>query len=271
MKHRIRIGCAGWALRREHAAEFPPPGTHLQRYAQRFDAVEINSSFYRPHRRATYERWAASVPDSFRFAVKMPKTISHLARLGNCEMMLASFLDEVGGLGGKLGPLLLQLPPRLALDMVVARAFFARLRARYGGTVVCEPRNASWFTEEAADLLAEHRIATVAADPPPVAEARKSAAASGALYLRLHGSPRVYYSSYAAARLRRIAKELRAAQAADREAWCIFDNTAAGAALANALELTAMVAAPGPTPSLRGSASPECASAPAASRRRSPA
>ncbi len=77
----IRIGTAGWSIPKEHAAAFPAEGSHLQRYAQVFGAVEINSSFYRPHRRTTYERWAASVPEAFRFAVKVPKTITHEHRL----------------------------------------------------------------------------------------------------------------------------------------------------------------------------------------------
>ena len=72
-----RIGCAGWSIPKAHAGAFPAVGTALERYAQVFDCVEINSSFYRSHRPSTYERWAASVPDHFRFSVKMPKQITH--------------------------------------------------------------------------------------------------------------------------------------------------------------------------------------------------
>src|SRR5947209_4980281 len=77
----VRLGIAGWAIRREHSHRFAEVGSHLQRYATLFKAVEINSCFYRPHRRTTYERWAASVPDTFRFAVKLPKAITHELRL----------------------------------------------------------------------------------------------------------------------------------------------------------------------------------------------
>jgi uncharacterized protein YecE (DUF72 family) len=74
----IFIGCAGWSLGREYWPQFPAEGTHLQRYAARFNGAEINSSFYRPHRRQTYERWADSVPEGFRFSVKVPKqTVRH--------------------------------------------------------------------------------------------------------------------------------------------------------------------------------------------------
>src|SRR5688572_19432683 len=112
----FRIGCAGWSIPREHAAEFPVEGTHLQRYAQRFPAVEINSSFYRPHRPETYARWAASTPDGFRFAVKVPREITHTRRLREVDEPLERFLAEAGALGEKLGPLLVQLPPSLQFE-----------------------------------------------------------------------------------------------------------------------------------------------------------
>src|SRR3954468_24555521 len=102
---RVYLGIAGWNIRREHTPRFPPDGTHLQRYASVFNAVEINSCFYRPHRFATYERWAASVPDSFTFSVKLPKTITHAARLVGAAAELDKFLEETSGLGAKRGPI----------------------------------------------------------------------------------------------------------------------------------------------------------------------
>src|ERR1700704_2848059 len=97
----VFIGCAGWSIPKQHASRFPPTGSHLERYAARFSAVEINSSFYRPHRPDTYARWAASVPAAFRFAVKVPKTITHEHRLKNVRRILTPFIDSVTGLGGK--------------------------------------------------------------------------------------------------------------------------------------------------------------------------
>jgi uncharacterized protein YecE (DUF72 family) len=190
----IRIGCAGWAIPKAHAASFPGSGSHLERYAQVFNALEINSSFHRPHRRATYERWAASVPAHFSFAVKAPKRITHELHLVGTEMALDEFLTQADGLGPKLGPLLFQLPPKFGFDPLMVRAFFAALRARHGGDVVCEPRHADWFALAADDLLAEFRIARAAADPALV-----SAEPGGwkkLVYFRLHGSPRVYWSEY---------------------------------------------------------------------------
>lgn len=237
MPHPARIGCAGWSIPKQHAAAFPIAGSHLARYAQRLAAVEINSSFYRPHRRATYERWAATVPDDFAFAVKLPKTISHALRLVGAAGALDEFLGQAAGLGGKLGVLLLQLPPSLGFDADIAGAFFALLRQRFDGGVVCEPRHPDWFAPAAEALLVARRIARVAADPPVVAAAADPGGWRGLAYFRLHGSPRIYYSDYASDRLDRLAEAVARLQDEGRTAWCIFDNTAAGAATANALAL----------------------------------
>jgi len=231
-----RIGCAGWALRREFAGEFPAAGTHLQRSAARFSAVEINSSFYRPHRRSTYERWAASVPDEFRFSVKVPKEATHTRRLAGCADVLERFLNECTGLGAKLGPLLVQLPPILKFSSEIAETFFAELRGWHSGEVACEPRHPTWFDADADALLREHRVARVAADPAVVPAAAHPGGWSGFAYRRLHGSPKVYYSAYADD----ILLSLAAAFAESRGAWCIFDNTAEGAATRNALDLLRM-------------------------------
>ncbi|MFA5899492.1 MAG: DUF72 domain-containing protein [Hyphomicrobium sp.] len=233
----LHIGCAGWALRKENAAIAPPPGSHLERYARRFNAVEINSTFYRPHKRTTFERWADSVPTHFRFSVKMPKAITHGGRLANADASLARFLDEVGALGEKLGPLLIQLPPSLAFDKHVAEAFFSGLRKRFPGQVVCEPRHDAWFSRSATSLLRKFHISRVGADPAPIDAAARPAGYGGIAYYRLHGTPRMYYSAYQAGELRELAMRCRRQIARGLDIWCIFDNTAAGAALDNAAEL----------------------------------
>ncbi len=212
------------------------------RYAARLKAVEINSSFYRPHRPATYARWAASVPDDFRFAVKMPKQITHERRLTDADDLLAAFLDQCGALGGKLGPLLVQLPPSLNFEKPVARSFFAALRSRFDGAIACEPRHESWFEAPAEKLLADFGIARVAADPIPAKIVQVDTAAEpggygGLAYYRLHGSPKIYYSNYEADFLGNLAARIAEDRKAGRETWCIFDNTALGHATANALDL----------------------------------
>src|ERR671911_3236047 len=93
----VRIGTAAWSVPKEHAEPFPVTGSHLERYSAVLNAVEINSSFYRPHRTTTYERWAASVPESFRFAVKVPKSVTHERRLKDAGDLLDQFVSEAGG------------------------------------------------------------------------------------------------------------------------------------------------------------------------------
>ena len=97
-------GRGGWSLPTAYAADFPEAGTHLARYAQRLSGVEINSSFYKPHRLGTYTRWAACVPEDFRFAVKVPKEITHQRKLVGTIEPLERFLAEVAGLEANLGP-----------------------------------------------------------------------------------------------------------------------------------------------------------------------
>ncbi|MCC8627988.1 DUF72 domain-containing protein [Xanthomonas vesicatoria] len=242
---RVRCGCAGWSIPAADRATFGTGATVLQRYATRFNAVEINSSFYRPHRASTYARWADSVPDDFRFSVKLPRSISHDARLRGTGPLLDAFLAQAGALGTRLGCLLLQLPPSAAFDARVAATFFALLRRRWQGAVVCEPRHASWFLPPAQALLTRHRIARCAADPAPVPQAATPDMSVGPYYWRWHGSPRVYYSSYDDSALQALADAVRAApQAAlqpPAERWVIFDNTAAGLAIPNARRLQALL------------------------------
>jgi len=236
---RLYLGCAGWSLPREQWPAFALEGTHLQRYGSRFPAVEINSSFYRPHRPATYAKWADSVAGDFRFSVKVPKQITHERRLIDCEGLVDEFLGQCSQLGEKLGCLLIQLPPSLAFDASVAEAFFKTLRDRYQGHAVLEPRHPSWLAPQAATILLDERIGRVAADPSPLPGGDQPAGWPGIRYYRLHGSPRIYYSAYEDAWLGRLAQALKAAP--DTPTWCIFDNTASGAATTDALRLMDLI------------------------------
>jgi len=231
-----RIGTAGWSIPAAARAAFPGEGSLLERYAARFEAVEINSSFYRPHRPATYARWAASTPPAFRFAVKMPREITHTLRLIDFEGPLERFLEESAQLGEKRGVILVQLPPSLAHDRRRDAAFFERLRSRCATPIACEPRHASWFTADADALLRALGVARVAADPAIVPAAAIPGGSDALTYFRLHGSPQMYRSAYAPPALAQIAQQL---QARSGPAWCIFDNTTFGAATVDALALSA--------------------------------
>lgn len=216
---------------------FDEGSSHLARYATRFNAVEINSSFYRRHRAATYARWAASVPDDFRFSVKIPKAITHTARLVDPDAALDELIGDVSALGATLGCLLVQLAPSLQLDPAVAGRFFTALRERFDGAVALEPRHVTWATEAADALLTQFRIARVAADPPRVSDGMRPGGWPGLVYYRMHGSPRTYYSEYDVSRLTDLARNITTYARDGVPVWCIFDNTALGAATPNGLEL----------------------------------
>ncbi len=129
------------------------------------------------------------------------------------------------------------MPPSFAFDPRKTRAFLKTLRARHDGAVAWEPRHATWFTPRAEDLLAEHRVARVAADPAVVPAAAEPGGWDGLQYFRLHGAPRIYYSDYGADDDRAPLPRRMTAQS-----WCIFDNTALGAATGNALALAKALA-----------------------------
>jgi uncharacterized protein YecE (DUF72 family) len=167
----IFIGTAGWSIPRASAQRCPDAGTHLERYARVFNCAEINSSFYRSHHAATYARWAESTGGCFRFAVKVPRVITHEQKLRRARAPLERFLTETAGLDARRGPLLVQLPPSLAFEGRVVGTFFRLVRSCYDGPVVCEPRHPSWFAAKATRVLSRFAIARVVADPAPVPHA----------------------------------------------------------------------------------------------------
>ena len=232
----VFIGTAGWSIPRQEAHHFPAEGTALERYSARLPVAEINSSFHRPHRISTWQRWHDSVPAGFRFSAKLPKVITHQQKLVDFEAPLGEFLAQAATLGDKLAVLLVQLPPKLAFDGEVAEHFFAALGARSPAAIACEPRHPSWFEAEADSLLASHRVARVAADPSLGPAAARPGGWRGFSYWRLHGSPVMYRSSYAD-RVPAYAQALALDAQVDREVWCVFDNTASSAAAGDALML----------------------------------
>lgn len=201
-----------------------------------FSGCEINSTFRKTHRPATFARWAASVPPGFRFSLKVPAAITHEARLAGCLPLLETFVADTAPLGSRV--FLVQLPPSLEFSLEVVRPFFGAFRERYSGGIACEPRHASWTGEEVDDLFASFRVARVMADPLVV----PGSGWKGLSYFRWHGSPRAYYSAYSDAAIADLASRV---QGCEGEVWCIFDNTAAGEAIPNAWQLLSDLAEEG--------------------------
>jgi uncharacterized protein YecE (DUF72 family) len=229
-----RIGTAGWSV----PGKEPKKESHLHRYSSILSCVEINSSFYRSHRLATWARWAEETPPDFRFSIKAPKSITHENKLCNTVPLLDAFFEQIHALGEKTGPVLFQLPPSLSFERTVAEDFLNLLRDRYEGLVAFEPRHATWFTEKANELFKKFAIARVAADPAKGSAAAAEPGGDTKLrYYRLHGSPRIYYSSYDYSFLAALAAKLKLSA----NIWIVFDNTALSHAYSNALELQALL------------------------------
>ena len=245
---RITIATAGWTVTREAAPRLPAEGTHLARYAGVFGGVEINSSFYRSHSASTYRKWAAATPAGFRFAIKLPQRITHELALRGARGLLTQFFEEIGGLGRKRGPVLVQLPKSHVLDGRVVDRFLSCLREIDNGPVVVEPRHPSWFTERADQLLMKHRVSRAAADPICCPGAGLPGGWTRLVYYRLHGTPRMYWSRYTEDYIAALSTALACHARGGPRVWCVFDNTAWGGAILNALELTDLLGSGGEPP-----------------------
>lgn len=234
-KSHTRIGTAGWALPAPVRAIFSGDGSNLEKYARILDAVEINSSFYREHGASTYERWARSTPREFRFSVKLSRFFTQESGLRETGDALKSTIETYSNLGEKWGVLLVQLPPKLEFDKLVARRFFRELTILTDVQVVLEPRHVSWGADVALDLMEELGLAKARAHPERVSIApAKRSRVEPIVYYRLHGAPVIYRSNYSERRLEGLSRRLADV---DREAWVIFDNTTLGLATTNALQL----------------------------------
>jgi uncharacterized protein YecE (DUF72 family) len=238
-RSKIYVGTAGWAIRREDAHFFPVDGSHLERYSDVFNLVEINSSFYRDHRPATYRRWAEDVPDDFRFSVKLSRSFTHELRMAETGARLRESLGGIRELGEKAGALLIQLPPSLELSPKIARAFFAAVREHWPYALACEPRHKSWSSQVAAEIFSDHAVAKVLADPERCVLEQAFPASA---YYRLHGTPKIYKSAYDSEMLDVWSSRIVESAESGAPVFCVFDNTAIGNSVPNALELKKILA-----------------------------
>lgn len=226
------VATASWSIPRKVADRFAKEVSGLARYASVFDGVEINSTFYRRHKTSTFARWANAVPDSFRFAVKFPKEISHTRAMKNIAEPFNRFLEGIAPFGKKRGLLLCQLPPSLVFDADVLETAFKTMRNADDGPIVIEVRHKSWASAETLDLLKSYAIDRVLADPAPVWPAEDFD--KPPKYVRLHGKPKIYHSSYTDEKISAFSALLAP------DSWCVFDNTASGAAIEDALSMLKM-------------------------------
>jgi uncharacterized protein YecE (DUF72 family) len=219
----IRAGTSGYSYKEWKGSFYPAriaPADMLAYYAERLSAVEINNTFYRMPRRAVVESWARTVPDTFRFAVKVSQRITHRKRLVDVEEELDYLLDQLAPLGAKLGLLLVQLPPNLPVDLARLERFLYQLGARVRAAF--EFRHASWFDEPVFACLRERGAALVASETDEAPAVLHDTTRFG--YLRLRRTD--YRAGDLAdwlARVRALAWE---------EAYVFFKHEASGPALA---------------------------------------
>lgn len=228
------IGTAGWAIPAQNRRSFPRAGSNLEKYATKLNGVEINSSFWREHRRSTYERWRDSVAEDFRFSVKLSREFTHFGRLKGSKAAFKKWFANVDGLGSKLGVLLIQTPGKLGFSKAQSARFFANLRSHYDGPVALEARNQEWASKAAESVLRRFQISRVIADPQKIEAGELF---QHVAYFRLHGSPVIYKSKYTPRVLRDWAARVNRARKNGFEVWCIFDNTGMSHALSNALSV----------------------------------
>jgi uncharacterized protein YecE (DUF72 family) len=230
----LTIGTSGWQYRDWRGRLYPdglPQRLWLEHYAERFLCVEVNNAFYRLPERDTFRQWRERTPDDFRFAVKMSRYLTHIKRLKDPAEPVARFLSRADALGDKLGPVLLQLPPTLKVDV----AALDRTLAQFPGSVqvAVEPRHRSWFTDEVRDLLGRYGAALCWADRcgRPVTPLWQTADFG---YLRLHEGRAKPWPRYGRAALAGWLGRVEA------PAYIFFNNDPGGAAVTDASAMAAI-------------------------------
>jgi uncharacterized protein YecE (DUF72 family) len=233
----LRVGTSGWQYKHWKGRFYPadlPTSEWLSHYTRHFDTVELNNPFYRQPERKTFEKWRRAVPDEFLFSVKLNRFITHLKRLNIEANSVERSYGTLAGLGPKAAVVLVQLPPRMKFDEERAGRFFKLVAPRRRRHAI-EPRDASWFTDDALAFLRRRNIALVIGDTPRWPT--HVAVTADFVYLRFHGPERLYASNYSDDVLREWAQRIRAWCGEGRDVFAYFNNDEQGFAVKNALRL----------------------------------
>jgi uncharacterized protein YecE (DUF72 family) len=230
------VGTSGWHYahwrRRFYPAELPKKDW-LGYYARRFNAVEINASFYRLPQESTLANWRQAVPSGFLFSLKASRFITHIKRLKDIQEPLQTFTGRAKSLLNHLGPLLYQLPPGLQRDDPRLESFLALLNKNLQHVI--EFRHSSWINGTVFDLLLKYRVGFCIFDKPGFTTPNIVTASFA--YIRFHGHHSLYASSYPEAELAGWADKLRQLSPRPETVYIFFNNDAEGYALDNALTL----------------------------------
>ena len=238
----MRIGTSGWVYPHWRGTFYPkdlPAAKWLAFYAERFDTVELNNSFYRQPTREQFVRWRRAVPSGFAYAVKLNRFITHIKRLNVDAPTVARSYDTVAGLGPALAAILVQLPPRFAFAPDRLEHFYAAVARRRRRHAI-EPRDASWLEDAAVTHLRERNIALCISHTPRWPT--RLVQTADFVYLRFHGPGRLYSSPYDDDLLRVWADRIRGWRADGREVLAYFNNDVRGYAPRDATRLRELVA-----------------------------
>jgi uncharacterized protein YecE (DUF72 family) len=236
----IHVGCSGWVYKHWRGILYPEGLAQkrwFERYAEEFDTVEINASFYRLPLASTFEGWRNKAPLGFRYAVKVNRFITHMKKLLDCEDAVDQFIALARPLGDKLGPLLYQLPPSLKVDLARLEKFLERLPEDLNH--VFEFRNKSWYEAATYELLERYGASFCVHDMPGSTSER--IAVGAAAYVRFHGGEGKYWGRYSDEGLLGWTDWIVDQARRGRSVWCYFNNDMHGHAIDDARTLKSMV------------------------------
>ena len=236
----IHVGCSGWVYKHWRGLLYPeglPQKRWFERYAEEFDTVEINASFYRLPLASTFDGWREKAPPGFRYAVKANRFITHMKKLAGCDEDVDRFIALARRLEQKLGPILYQLPPSLHKDLARLESFLKRLPSNLEHVV--EFRHASWYEEDVVALLDKYGVGFVAHDLKGLKSPRWASGRTA--YVRFHGAGGKYWGRYSDDALLEWTDWIAEQRTAGRSVWCYFNNDIHGHALDDARTLKSMV------------------------------
>lgn len=229
----FKIGCSGFAYRDWQGIFYPedlPASEWLHFYAQYFDTLELNASFYRTPGSIFFKNLYKKTPDDFCFVVKIPQQITHIQKMVGVKEILKDFYNVIkNGLQQKLGAVLFQFPGSYFFTIERLHHILENLDSNF--TNVVELRHRSWWTKEVYDLFEDAGICFCSVSYPGLPE--DVIINSPVVYYRFHGVPKLYYSIYAEDFVRDIAHKYHSHPTVTK-AFCLFNNTATRAALENA-------------------------------------
>lgn len=242
----LHIGTSGWSYGGWDNI-FYPEGVkttydRLAFYAQHFDTVEVNYSFYHLPKPETYKRWAEAVPKGFIFAVKASRFITHIKKLEGVEEAWVRFIMNAQVLGNQLGPILFQLPPSLHADQKRLTRFLSLLRRDATAQPICpvfEFRHPSWFTKTTYVILRENRASLCIAQSSRYPYAEEIT--SDLVYYRFHGPEELFASRYSDEELRSWAERIKPLLDSGKTVYVYFNNDLYGYAVENARILRGLI------------------------------